>query len=116
MCPLGAVGIYGVVAYAVARRTREIGVRMALGARAGDVLGMVLREGGTLAAAGVTLGIAGALAASRVLAGFLFGVTPSDPAVFIVVPLLLGAVAIGACLVPARRAARVDPTVALRAD
>jgi len=113
---LGAVGIYGVVAYAVSRRTREIGVRMALGARATDVLGMVLREGGVLAGAGVTLGIVGALAASRLLAGFLFGVTPNDPAVFIAVPALLGLVAVGACLIPARRASRVDPVVALRSD
>jgi predicted permease len=113
---LGAVGIYGVIAYAVARRTREIGVRMALGARAGDVLGMVLREGGTLAIAGVTLGIVVAFAGSRVLARFLFGVTPSDPAVFVTVPLLLGLVAVSACLIPARRAARVDPMVALRSE
>jgi predicted permease len=113
---LGAVGIYGVVAYAVARRTREIGVRMALGARATDVLRMVLREGGVLAGAGVALGIIGALAASRVLAGFLFGVTPNDPAVFVAVPLLLGLVALGACAIPARRASRVDPVVALRSD
>ncbi|HUQ82651.1 MAG TPA: ABC transporter permease [Gemmatimonadaceae bacterium] len=113
---LGAVGIYGVVAYAVARRTREIGVRMALGARATDVLGMVLREGGVLAGAGVALGIVGALVASRVLASFLFGVTPNDPAVFVSVPLLLGLVALGACVIPARRASRVDPVVALRSD
>ena len=113
---LGAVGIYGVVAYAVSRRTREIGVRMALGARAGDVLGMVLREGGVLAGAGVALGIAGALATSRLLAGFLFGVTPNDPAVFVAVPALLGLVALGACAIPARRASRVDPVVALRSD
>jgi predicted permease len=113
---LGAVGIYGVVAYAVTRRTREIGVRMALGARATDVLGMVLREGGVLAGAGVTLGIVGALAASRVLSGFLFGVTPSDPAVFVAVPALLGFVALGACLIPARRASRVDPVEALRSE
>jgi putative ABC transport system permease protein len=113
---LGAVGIYGVVSYAVARRTREIGVRMALGARATDVLGMVLGEGGLLVAGGVTLGILTALAATRVLGGFLFGVTPSDPAVFAAVPALLGAVAIAACLIPARRAARVDPMVALRSD
>jgi putative ABC transport system permease protein len=113
---LGAVGVYGVVAYAVARRTREIGVRMALGARAGDVLTMVLRDGGTLTAIGVALGIAGALAASRVLAGFLFGVTPTDPAVFVAVPAVLGLVALGACVVPARRAARVDPVTALRSD
>jgi predicted permease len=113
---LGAVGVYGVVAYAVARRTREIGVRMALGARASDVLAMVLREGGTLAGIGVALGIAGALAVSRVLAGFLFGVTPTDPAVFVAVPAVLALVALGACVIPARRAARVDPVTALRSD
>jgi predicted permease len=113
---LGAVGIYGVIAFAVARRTREIGVRMALGARATDVLRMVLREGGVLVAAGVTLGIVGAFAGSRVLARFLFGVTPSDPSVFVAVPALLGLVAVGACLIPARRAARVDPMVALRGE
>jgi predicted permease len=113
---LGAVGVYGVVAYAVARRTREIGVRMALGARATDVLAMVLREGGTLAGIGVALGVAGALATSRVLAGFLFGVTPTDLAVFVSVPAVLGIVALGACVIPARRAARVDPVTALRSD
>jgi len=113
---LGAVGVYGVVAYAVARRTREIGVRMALGARASDVLAMVLREAGTLTTVGVALGIAGALAASRVLAGFLFGVTPTDLAVFVSVPAVLGVVALGACVIPARRAARVDPVTALRSD
>jgi predicted permease len=113
---LGAVGIYGVVAYAVARRTREIGVRMALGARGADVLGMVLREGGVLAGVGVALGIGGALAASRVLASFLFGVTPGDPAVFLIVAALLGAVALGACVIPAWRASRVDPMVALRSE
>jgi predicted permease len=113
---LGAVGVYGVVAYAVARRTREIGVRMALGARASDVLAMVLREGGVLAGIGVALGIAGALAVSRVLAGLLFGVTPTDPAVFVAVPAVLALVALGACVIPARRAARVDPVTALRSD
>jgi ABC-type antimicrobial peptide transport system permease subunit len=77
---------------------------------------MVLREAGVLAGAGVALGIIGALAASRVLSGFLFGVTPNDPAVFVAVPALLGLVAIGACLIPARRAARVDPMVALRSE
>jgi predicted permease len=113
---LGAVGIYGVIAYTVTRRTREIGVRMALGAKAGDVLGMVLREGGRLAALGVGIGIIGALAASRLLAGFLYGVTPSDPTVFISVSLLLGAAALLASLIPALRAARVDPLVALRSE
>jgi predicted permease len=113
---LGAVGVYGVVGYTVARRTREIGVRMALGARAGDVLLMVLREGGMLTAAGVVLGIAGALATSRVLAGFLFGVAPTDPTVFLAVPGVLALVALGACAIPARRASRVDPVTAMRAD
>ena len=113
---LGAVGIYGVVAYAVARPTREIGVRMALGARSSDVLGMVLREGGLLTAFGVTLGIAGAFATSRVLARFLFGVTATDPAVFVAVPAMLALVALGACAIPARRAARVDPVTALRSE
>jgi len=113
---LGAVGVYGVVAYTVARRTREIGVRMALGARASDVLAMVLHEGGTLTGIGVALGIAGALASSRVLASFLYGVTPTDAAVFVSVPAVLAIVALGACVVPARRAARVDPVTALRSD
>jgi hypothetical protein len=113
---LGGVGIYGVVSYAVTQRTCEIGVRMALGACGRDVLAMVLGEGGLLAAAGVTLGILVALAASRVLGGFLFGVRPHDLAVFLTVPALLGAVAIGACFVPARRASRVDPMTALRSD
>jgi predicted permease len=113
---LGGVGVYGVVAYAVARRTREIGVRMALGARARDVLVMVLREGGVLVTAGVVLGLLGALAASRLLAGFLFGVSTTDPAVFMAVPSLLAVVALGACVVPARRAARVDPVRALRLE
>ena len=113
---LGGVGVYGVVAYAVARRTREIGVRMALGARARDVLVMVLREGGVLVTAGVVLGLLGALAASRLLAGFLFGVSTTDPAVFMAVPSLLAVVALGACVVPARRAARVDPVRALGSE
>jgi predicted permease len=113
---LGAVGVYGVVAYAVTRRTREIGVRMALGARASDVLAMVLREGGMLAGIGVALGVVGALAASRLLAGLLFGVAPNDPTVFVTVSALLGAVALVACAAPAARAARVDPLTALRSD
>jgi predicted permease len=113
---LGAVGIYGVVAYAVARRTREIGVRMALGADSPTVLRMVLRDGGRLAALGVLIGLAGALAASRVLAGLLFGVAPWDAQVFVLVPVALGAVALFATFVPARRAAHVDPLVAIRAE
>jgi predicted permease len=113
---LGAVGVYGVVAYAVERRTREIGVRMALGARASDVLAMVLREGGTLTGIGIALGLSGALGTSRVLSGFLFGVTTTDPLVFVSVPAVLALVAVGACVIPARRAARVDPVTAIRSD
>jgi ABC-type antimicrobial peptide transport system permease subunit len=113
---LAVIGVYGVLASAVERRVGEIGVRMALGARASDVWGMVLREGGLLAGVGVALGIVGALAASRLLAGFLFGVTPNDLGVFVAVPAVLALVALGACALPARRAARVDPVTALRSE
>jgi ABC-type antimicrobial peptide transport system permease subunit len=113
---LGAVGIYGVISYAVARRTREIGVRVALGAGTGDVLRMVLREGGTLAAAGLIVGLLAALAAGRAMSGLLYGVAPGDPAVLVSVAAVLGAVALAASFVPARRAAAVDPLVAMRAE
>ena len=113
---LGAVGIYGVIAYAVGRRTREIGVRMALGARRSDVLGMVLREGAVLAAGGIAIGVAGAVFATRALRSLLFGVEPGDPATLVVVAIVLAAVAIGASWLPARRAASVDPAVALQSD
>lgn len=113
---LGGVGIYGVIAYAVARRTREIGVRMALGAERGAVLRMVLREGGSLTALGLGVGMLGALAANRLLAGLLYGVAPTDPGVFVVVPLVLATVALVATVVPARRAARVDPLIAMRGE
>jgi putative ABC transport system permease protein len=111
---LGAIGIYGVVAYSVARRTREIGVRMALGARRSDVLGMVVGEGARLAGFGLAVGFVAAFAAGRLLAGLLFGVRPTDPLVLISVPMLLGVVAVGATLVPAFRASRVDPVVTMR--
>jgi predicted lysophospholipase L1 biosynthesis ABC-type transport system permease subunit len=111
---LGALGIYGVVAYSVARRTREIGVRMALGARRADVLGMVLGEGARLAGLGLLVGFAAAFAAGRLVSGLLFGVRPSDPLVLISVPILLGLVAVVATLVPAFRASRVDPVVTMR--
>ncbi|AHG87869.1 permease [Gemmatirosa kalamazoonensis] len=111
---LGAVGIYGVVAAGVARRRREIGVRLALGASAGRVRGMVLREGGTLAAAGVVAGLVGALAAGRLLRGLLFGVAPADPLVLLAVPVVLAVVALAATVIPARRAARVEPLVVMR--
>jgi putative ABC transport system permease protein len=103
-----------VVAYSVAQRTKEFGLRMALGAQRGNVLGLVLRRGLWLALAGIGIGLAGAFALTRLLSTLLFGVTPTDPATFVVVSLLLGVVAFLASYLPARRATRVDPMVALR--
>jgi putative ABC transport system permease protein len=111
---LAAIGIYGVVAYSVAERTHEIGIRVALGAGRGNVIGMVLRRLLVLVVPGVALGIAGALATTRVLSSLLFEVRPNDAATFVGVAVLLAAVAIIAGFVPARRASRVDPLVALR--
>jgi putative ABC transport system permease protein len=111
---LSAVGIYGVMAYAVSGRTREIGIRMALGASHRNVLGLVMRDAVLLTAAGLALGLAGAFAATRVLASQLYGVETTDAATFAVVSLLLASVALAASYVPARRATRVDPMVALR--
>jgi putative ABC transport system permease protein len=111
---LACMGIYGVMAYSVAQRTSEIGVRMALGAQTGDVLGLVLGEGLRLALLGATIGLAGSFFAARLLSGMLFGVAPSDPFTFASVAVVLVAVAMAACYIPARRATRVDPLVALR--
>jgi len=111
---LGAIGIYGVISYGVSKRTHEIGIRMALGARRHDVLGLVVRRGMKLALIGVGAGLAGALAASRVLQSLLFEVQPFDPLVFLLVTLTLTAVALLACWLPARRASKVDPMEALR--
>src|SRR5262245_854384 len=113
---LATIGIYGVMHYAVAQRTRDIGIRTALGARRAEILALVLREGLSLAAAGVALGLAGALALTRVLRGLVYGVSTTDPLTFIATGLGLTAVALLACYVPARRAARVDPMLALRAE
>jgi putative ABC transport system permease protein len=111
---LAAVGIYGVISFSVARRTGEIGVRMALGASAGDVLGMVLGQGMKLAAAGVALGAIGAFALTRFISGLLYGVSSLDARTFAAMALLLSAVTLLACYLPARQATKVDPTTALR--
>jgi putative ABC transport system permease protein len=113
---LAVVGLYGVVAYAVNRRTREIGIRMAIGARPGDVLRMVLNQGLAFTAIGAAVGIGLAILAMRYLMNFIVGVKPNDPLVYIAVPLILVAVMMAACFIPARRASRVDPVLTLRQE
>jgi ABC-type antimicrobial peptide transport system permease subunit len=108
--------VYGVLAYSVNQRTREIGLRMALGAQQAGVLRWIVREGMLVACAGIAVGLVGAWALSRVLATLLFGIQARDPLTFGVVALLLGAIALAACLVPAWRASQVDPLVALREE
>ncbi len=111
---LVAIGLYGVMAYFVSLRTREIGIRMALGARRSNVLALVLKQGLAIISIGVVFGLVGALAATRILSSLLFGVSHTDLLTFTVVSLLLVSVALLACWLPARRAARVDPMEALR--
>jgi len=111
---LACIGLYGLLSYEVARRRCEIGIRMALGARPSDVLRFIVGQGIALSAAGAILGISGALGVTRYLRSLLYGVRPFDPLTFLSVALLLGFVALAACYIPARRASRVDPMVALR--
>jgi ABC-type antimicrobial peptide transport system permease subunit len=111
---MAAIGIYGLILCSVATRTREIGIRMAVGARAGDIFRMIVREGLQLSVTGLVLGLVGALLVGRAGSALLFGVTATDPLMFATVSLLLTAVAAAACCVPARRAMKLEPIVALR--
>jgi putative ABC transport system permease protein len=111
---LAAVGIYGVMCYSVSQRTHEIGIRLVLGAEQTEILKLILRRGAKLALLGVATGILAAMALTRLMSSLLFGVSPSDPATLAAVVMLLMLVAMVACYIPARRAMRVDPTVALR--
>jgi len=111
---LAAVGIYGIIAFTVAQRTNEIGIRVAMGAQRGDVLRLVLGQGGRLIFLGVALGVVAGLLITRLMSGLLFGISATDPSTFAGVALLLAAVALLACYMPARRAMHVDPLVALR--
>jgi ABC-type antimicrobial peptide transport system permease subunit len=113
---IAAVGIGGVLAFFIARRTAEIGIRMSLGANPLRVMGMVLGDGATLLGIGVGLGLVASALAARLIQGLLFGVPPQDPATFLAVAALVTLVGLGACALPAIRAARVDPLVAMRAE
>ena len=113
---LGVIGIYGVMSYIVSQRTGEIGVRLALGAEPGSVAAMIVRQGGIVALVGITVGLATAFAGSRLIESLLYGVSPRDPGVFAATTLTLLAVALLACWLPARRAARLSPLEALRTE
>jgi ABC-type antimicrobial peptide transport system permease subunit len=113
---LGVIGIYGIMSYVVSQRTGEIGVRLALGAAPSSVARMIVRQGGVVAVAGIAVGLAAAIAGSRLIGSLLYGVSPRDPGVFAATTLLLLGVALLACWLPARRAARLSPLEALKAE
>ncbi len=113
---LAMAGVYGVLSFVVAQRANEIGIRMALGANQSDVVGLVVWQAAGLAATGLTIGLAGSVAAARVLAGFLYGVKPTDPMTYAAVAGFLSVATLTASYLPARRAARIDPLIALRQD
>ena len=112
---IAGVGLFGVLSFSVAQRTREIGVRSALGARVLDIVALVLRQALWIVGVGIVVGLAVALVGGRLLSAFLYGISPHDALTFVAVPIVIIAVAVVACLVPARRAAKVDPLTALRA-
>jgi putative ABC transport system permease protein len=113
---LGIIGIYGVLSFLVSQRTREIGVRIALGAQRGEVLYLVMKEGAKFSFAGIAVGLAGAFLVTRLMSSELYGVSPLDPMTYLGVALVMAAVTLLACYVPTRRAMRVDPMVALRCE
>ncbi len=113
---LGTIGVYGVISYIVSQRTREIGVRIALGAETGNVAAMVLRQGLTLAFAGVAVGVTSSLGLTRLMSALLYGVSPTDPITFVATSIGLTGIALLASYLPARRAAATDPVEALRAE
>jgi putative ABC transport system permease protein len=111
---IAAVGIAGVLAFSVSARTNEIGIRMSLGADSGRVLRMILGEGSVLLGTGLVFGVIGAFFAARVIQGLLFGVTPNDPVTFVGVAIMMAVIGVVACLIPALRAARIDPAITMR--
>ncbi|HET9402457.1 MAG TPA: FtsX-like permease family protein, partial [Candidatus Acidoferrales bacterium] len=113
---IASIGVYGLMAYSVGRRTREIGVRMAIGAARRGILRMILREGAALAAIGIAIGVAGSFGAAKLVASQLYGISPNDAATFVVAGAVLAIVAMAACFIPALRATRVDPLIALREE
>jgi ABC-type antimicrobial peptide transport system permease subunit len=113
---LGVIGIYAVTSYIVSQRTGEIGVRLALGAEPSGITRQIVMQGGAVSLIGIAIGLAGAFAGSRLIASVLYGVDPRDPMVFAMMAVTLQVVALAACWIPARRAARLDPTIALRAE